>query len=72
MTEKILIVDDDPDILDVLILILESKGYRVVTARNGVEGLAKVEAEKSYTEERAIIRSKIDNILDRLEDMSEA
>jgi len=46
MGEKILVVDDDPDILDVLTMILESQGYHVVTAQNGVEGLAKVEAEK--------------------------
>ena len=41
-----MVVDDDPDILDVLTMILESRGYHVVTARNGVEGLAKVEAEE--------------------------
>ena len=45
MAEKILIIDDDPDILDALTMILESKGYRVVKAVNGVEGLAQVEAE---------------------------
>lgn len=41
-----MVVDDDPDILDVLTMILESQGYDVVTARNGVEGLAQIEAEK--------------------------
>ena len=46
MIEKILTVDDDPDILDVITMILESKGYQVVTARDGLEGIAKVEAEK--------------------------
>jgi two-component system alkaline phosphatase synthesis response regulator PhoP len=44
--EKILAVDDDPDILDALTMILESQGYQVVTARNGLEGLARIEAEK--------------------------
>ena len=44
--EKILIVDDDPDILDALAMILESRGYEVVTARDGVEGLANLKAEK--------------------------
>ena len=43
--EKILIVDDDPDILDALAMILESRGYEVVTARDGVEGLANLKAE---------------------------
>jgi len=46
MQEKILVVDDDPDILDVLTMILESKGYQVITARDGIEALAKLEAEK--------------------------
>ena len=45
MQEKILVVDDDPDILDALTMILESQGYQVVTARDGVEGLANLKAE---------------------------
>lgn len=46
MQEKILIVDDDPDILEALSMILEAKGYQVATARDGVEGLANLKAEK--------------------------
>lgn len=46
MREKILVIDDDPDILDALTMILESKGYQVITARDGIEALAKLEAEK--------------------------
>ena len=46
MPAKILIVDDDPDILDAVTMILEAKGYQVVAARNGVEGLACLKAEK--------------------------
>ena len=46
MQEKILVVDDDPDILDALTIILEAKGYQVVTARDGIEGLANLKAEK--------------------------
>ena len=46
MPEKILVVDDDPDILDALTMILEAKGYQVITARDGVEGLANLKAEK--------------------------
>ncbi|MFC1993347.1 response regulator transcription factor [Chloroflexota bacterium] len=46
MPKKILTVDDDPDILDALTMILESQGYQVVTARDGVEGLANLKAEK--------------------------
>ena len=45
MPKKILVVDDDPDILDALTMILESQDYIVVTAKDGVEGLANLKAE---------------------------
>jgi DNA-binding response OmpR family regulator len=45
MPSKILVVDDDPDILEAISMILESQGYEVVTARDGVEGLANLKAE---------------------------
>src|SRR4030066_2533121 len=45
MASKILVVDDDPDILDAVTMILESQGYTVVTARDGIEGLATLKAE---------------------------
>ena len=45
MPGKILVVDDDPDILDAVTMILESQGHKVVTARDGVEGLATLKAE---------------------------
>jgi two-component system alkaline phosphatase synthesis response regulator PhoP len=46
MAEKILVVDDDPDILDAVTMILEAKGYQVISARNGLEALAKLGVEK--------------------------
>ena len=46
MPQKILVVDDDPDILEALTMILEARGYQVVTAQDGVEGLANLKAEK--------------------------
>ena len=45
MPDKILVVDDDPDILDSVAMILESQGYEVVTARDGIEGMATLKAE---------------------------
>jgi DNA-binding response OmpR family regulator len=45
MQAKILVIDDDPDILDAVSMILESQGYEVVTARDGIEGLATLKAE---------------------------
>ena len=44
--EKILVVDDDPDIQDVMGLILEAQGYQVSTARDGVECFAMLNKEK--------------------------
>lgn len=44
--KKILIVDDDPDIRDVLTMVLDSHGYTVVTAEDGAECLDKLSDEK--------------------------
>lgn len=46
MAEKILVVDDDSDIREALTMVLESQGYQVITARDGVEGLACLKTEK--------------------------
>ena len=43
---KILLVDDDPDILEATTIILESAGYEVTTAQNGIEAMASLKAEK--------------------------
>jgi two-component system chemotaxis response regulator CheY len=42
----VLVVDDDPDILDAICDILEGEGYRVARARHGAEALERVEAEQ--------------------------
>jgi CheY-like chemotaxis protein len=41
---KILIVDDDPDIVEALKMTLEASNYKVYTAANGTEGLRQVKA----------------------------
>ncbi|NWF52234.1 MAG: response regulator [Nitrospirae bacterium] len=46
MGAKILVVDDDPDVLDAIGIALEANGYKVVTARDGEEGLEKLKDEK--------------------------
>jgi DNA-binding response OmpR family regulator len=46
MPEKILVVDDDPDMRDAITIILESRGYQIVTAQDGLEALANLKAEK--------------------------
>ncbi len=42
---KILIVDDEPDILQALSVILTSEGYEVLTAADGVEGMIRFQKE---------------------------
>jgi DNA-binding response OmpR family regulator len=37
--EKILIIDDDPDIVESTKVVLESRGYKVISAPSGKEGL---------------------------------
>jgi DNA-binding response OmpR family regulator len=46
MNTKILVVDDDPDVLEAISIILESNGYEVVTARDGLDGLTKLKEER--------------------------
>ncbi len=48
-TPCILVIDDDPSILDLVADVLEDEGYEVEKARNGQEGL---EALKSARPER--------------------
>ncbi len=43
---KILVVDDDPDFVEIMRTILEANSYEVVTAANGSQALAQVKAER--------------------------
>ena len=45
MPKKILIVDDDPDMVQSVTMILESKNYEVAAAYGGIEGLQKATSE---------------------------
>ena len=45
MAKKVLIIDDDPDIVEVTKLTLEQHGYEVVTAADGDEGLQRVKED---------------------------
>jgi CheY-like chemotaxis protein len=40
--EKILVVDDDPDLVEVMRLALEASGYQILSASSGAEGLRMV------------------------------
>ncbi|MDD5347299.1 MAG: response regulator [Candidatus Omnitrophica bacterium] len=46
MQSKILIVDDEPDVLDVISKRLQAEGFSTVTAHDGIEGLLAAEREK--------------------------
>ena len=40
--EKILVIDDDPDLVEVIRLTLEASGFQVFSAASGAEGLQQV------------------------------
>lgn len=44
--KKILIVDDEPDIVSYLEMILQDNGYETLVANNGNEALEKIRAER--------------------------
>ena len=56
----LLVVDDVPDILELLNAMLEFKGYRVVTARNGQEALEVIERERPALIIADILMPKMD------------
>lgn len=43
---KILVVDDEPDVVDMLRMMLENASYEVVSAYDGKEGIEKAKMEK--------------------------
>ncbi len=44
--KRILIVDDDPDLVETVSMMLESKGFAPLPAYGGIEGLEKARSEK--------------------------
>jgi CheY-like chemotaxis protein len=42
--KTILVVEDDPDVLSIMVKNLELAGYRVITATDGMEGLKKIKS----------------------------
>ena len=45
---KILLVDDEPDILEIVGYNLSAEGYQVITADNGVKAVKKAKKEKPH------------------------
>ncbi|HEY6548997.1 MAG TPA: response regulator [Vicinamibacteria bacterium] len=58
--ETILVVEDDAAILDILKEMLETAGFRVATARHGLEGLAALEASRPHLVVSDISMPKMD------------
>ena len=46
MARRILLVDDEPDFVEMIQMRLEANGYEVLTAYDGTEGMKTAEAEK--------------------------
>ena len=42
---KVLLIDDDPDFVEAITLVLQNNGYEVISASTGPEGLAKAKGE---------------------------
>jgi CheY-like chemotaxis protein len=45
-TRKVLILDDEPDVISYLEMLLQDAGYATITASNGREGFQKAQQEK--------------------------
>lgn len=56
----ILIIEDHPDQRDLLAIVLQREGYRVVTARNGVEAMEKLQKEHVQIALSDIMMPKMD------------
>jgi CheY-like chemotaxis protein len=46
MAKKVLMIDDDPEFVEAITNILDAKGYAVVSANDGKDGVAKAKKEK--------------------------
>jgi CheY-like chemotaxis protein len=45
MSKKVLIIDDDQDLVEAMETLLDAKGYQVVSASDGAEGFKKAKSE---------------------------
>ena len=60
--KKILLVDDEPDILEFLSYNFRKEGFQVVTAINGLEGIKKAEVELPQLIISDILMPELDGI----------
>jgi len=59
---KILMVDDEPDILEIIGYNLSAEGYEVFTAKNGVEGVAKAKKKNPHLIIMDVMMPEMDGI----------
>lgn len=59
---RILLVDDEPDILEILTYNLSSEGYQVYTAKNGVEGVEKAKKKNPHLVVLDVMMPEMDGI----------
>ena len=43
--KKVIVIDDEPDIVTFLTVLLEDNGYTVISAKDGQEGMEKIKSE---------------------------
>ena len=60
MPKKILMVEDEPDIREAVQASLQSRGYQVILAADGEEGLRKLKSEKPDLVLLDIVMPKLD------------
>ncbi len=59
---KILLVDDEPDILEIVGFNLSNEGYKVITAENGIQGVKKAKKEKPHLIVLDVMMPEMDGI----------
>lgn len=59
---RILLVDDEPDILEILNYNLSSEGYQVYTAKNGLEGVEKAKKKNPHLIVLDVMMPEMDGI----------
>ena len=59
---KILLVDDEPDILEIVSYNLSSEGYEVYTAKNGVDAIAKAKKKQPHLVILDVMMPEMDGI----------
>ena len=59
---RILLVDDEPDILEIIGYNLTSEGYQILTAENGVEAIAKAKKHKPHLIVLDVMMPEMDGI----------